>query len=281
VAQEVEIAVGGVPHDYLSACPNLVWYQQFGSGVDWLRDHPKAIAHPFVLTNCSDNHCHVLADHAFALILSFSREIPRFSQLQTKGRWDRPLDYTSGRFELRGKTMLVVGLGSIGLEIVKRARAFGLRLIGLRGNPEKAVRDVENIFCSSELDTAVSEADLIVNTLPHTKETHHLFDNSAFAAAKKGAYFFNVGRGGTVDEAALINALSNGQLAGAGLDVFEVEPLPESSPLWQMKNVLITPHTGGSHDRLHDNWFEVIFDNLERRRQNRELRNVVDKSKGY
>lgn len=277
----VEVAVGEVPRDLLAKAPRLKWYQQFGTGVDWLREHPETVEHPFLLTNCSDNHCVILADHMFALLLSFSRGIHRFARLQMTNTWERPGDHSDNSFELRGKTMLILGLGSIGMEVVKRGQAFGLRMIGIRSDASKTVDGVEKIYGNEDSDIALGQADFIANTLPHTDETHHYFDAKRFEAVKPGSYFFNVGRGGTVDETALVAALENGKLAGAGLDVFEVEPLPVDSPLWQMRNVLITPHTGGSHDRLYQCWLEVAFDNLKRDIENRPLRNVVDKRRGY
>lgn len=282
VLDRVEVAVGDVPRDLVGRAPRLKWYQQLGTGVDWLLRHPEAVERPFVLTNCSSHHCVVLADHLFAMVLAFARGLPRFFEMKRAGRWDRPtVQDPQGLFELRGRTILVVGLGSIGREIIVRARAFAMRIHGLRADPSKPCEGVERMFGPGQLHEALGTADIVAVSIPHTRATTRMFDAEAFAAMKASAFFFNIGRGGTVDEAALCRALREGQIAGAGLDVFSEEPLPESSPLWQAPNLIMTPHVGGMHERIYESFLEAAFENIERFGAGEPLNNVVDKRAGY
>ena len=280
---EVEISIGEVPRDLLAKAPKLKWHQQLGTGTEWLSDYPEAVRHPFILTNSSDDYGVVLAEHVMALILVFARQLTKHFDDQRKGVWvpDNPKLNDPDRFELRGKTLLLVGVGSIGKEIAKRAHAFGLRIVGLRSNPDKKEDHVEKMYAVDDLHIALAEADLVVNSLPITQSTIKLFDQRAFSEMKNSAYFFNIGRGATVDEKAMIKALRENQIAGAGLDVFETEPLPEESPLWKLPNVIITPHGGGNHINRYSSWIDTALDNLERYVNDRPLRNLVDKQRGY
>jgi phosphoglycerate dehydrogenase-like enzyme len=177
--------------------------------------------------------------------------------------------------------MLLVGLGAIGRQTALVASALGMHVSGMRRTKGKAVPGVEQLVEQSQLLEALPKADFVVLTIPLTHETRHMFDTQAFAVMKPGAILINIGRGATIDEAAMIAALQTGRLGGAGLDVFETEPLPADSALWGMENVLITAHYSGSTPHYDQRAFEIFLDNLERYVRGLPLRNVVDKQRGY
>lgn len=281
VLNDIEIAIGKIPADLIVRATNLKWYQQLGTGTDWMSRHPEAGELPFILTNCSDDYGVVLAEHVMAMILACARQLPAQFDSQRRGKWEQAPFSSPDRFELRGKTLLLAGVGSIGQNIAKRAKGFEMRITGLRSNPSIPVEHVEIIFGPDDLHAAVAEADMIVNSLPLTEKTRNFFDAETISRMKSSAWFFNIGRGATVDEATLVDALKNKRIAGAGLDVFKTEPLPESSPLWKLPNVIITPHDGGNHNRRYASWVDTCFDNLDRYVHSRPLRNLVDKQAGY
>lgn len=161
------------------------------------------------------------------------------------------------------------------------AQAFEMRVIGMRRNPEKTSPYVDNMVGPDRLREVLVSADFVVNTLPQTAATTHLLGVDELAAMKPTSYLVNIGRGATIDEIALANALQNGTIAGAALDVFEQEPLPDSSPLWTMPNVLITSHYAGASPHYHERALDIFLDNLQRFKDGRPLRNVVDKQHGY
>ena len=281
VLDDVEITIGAVPPDLLGRAPRLKWHQHMGTGTEWLWEHPDAVTQPFILTNCSDDYGVVLGEHMMALMLAFARQLPEHFEAQQRASWEEPPFSDPKRFEMRGKTLLLVGTGSIGKAVARQASGFSMHVIGLRADPSKTVAGIERMYGLDQFHEALSEADLIVNSLPITPSTRRFFDEAAFEHMKSSAYFFNIGRGATVDEAALIGALSAGRIAGAGLDVFEEEPLPGDSALWQLPNVIITPHSGGNHNARYESWVNTAFDNLKRYATNSPLRNLVDKKSGY
>lgn len=281
VIDEVEVAVGAVPVDLIARAPNLKWFQQLGTGTEWLMRFPETRNKAFILTNCSDDYGVVLAEHVMALMLAAARQLPQQFDSQQRAKWEPAPFSAPDRFELRGKTLLLLGVGSIGRNIARRAEAFDLRITGFRTNPTRLVEGIDRIYGPDELHTAIAEADLIANTLPITGQTRNLVNAAAIKQMKPTAWFFNIGRGSTVDQQALVDALQDKRIAGAGLDVFETEPLPESSPLWQMPNVIITPHDGGNHNRRYASWVDTCFDNIERYFTGKSLRNLVDKHAGY
>ncbi len=277
---EVEVAAGHLPPEMLSRMPNLRWYQQWGAGADWLLRHPDIAARNFILTNASGVHAIPISEHILAYLLAFARCLPEAIRAQEQHRWERDSDDLPV-FELAGKTLLLVGVGAIGRRTAQVARALGMRVLGIRNNASKSAPAIERMFHTSELESALPEADFVALTIPLTKETRGRFGADAFAHMKPSAYFINIGRGGTVDEPALIHALQTGQIAGAGLDVFAAEPLPPDSPLWDMKNVIITAHYAGGTPQYHERAMGIFIENLERYLKGEPLKNVVDKKKGY
>jgi phosphoglycerate dehydrogenase-like enzyme len=279
----IEIAARRFPRDLIARAPNLRWLQQWGAGADWLLRYPDVVAHPVVITNVSGIHAIPISEHVFAMLLAFARRLPDAIRAQAQHHWltHRELNERGGVFELAGLTMLVVGVGAIGERIARLGAAMGMRVWGVRRHPQKAATGVERMVGPDQLLDVLPEADIVVITLPHTPETTHLFDARALAAMKRGAYLVNVGRGKVVDEAALVEALRAGQLAGAGLDVFEEEPLPEDSPLWDLPNVIITSHYSGATPYYDQRALAIFIDNLRRYKAGAPLHHVVDKRLGY
>ena len=276
---DIEIAVGRFPHDLIPKAPKLRWMQQWGAGADWLLKHPEAAEAPFVLTNASGVHAVPISEHIFAYMLAFARGFPRAQRDQLESRWN-PI---AGRdlLELAGSTMLLVGVGAIGARTAKVAASFDMRVVGVRRDPSIDVDGVAEMHALTDLRQLLPEADFVVLTVPLTHTTRGLIGASDLRVMKKSAYLVNIGRGGTVREADLVRALQEGWIAGAGLDVFEEEPLPSDSPLWGMDNVIITSHYSGATPRYHERAFAIFVDNLKRYLAGEPLKNVVDKKLGY
>ena len=212
-----------------------------------------------------------------ALILALSRRLPEARDNQGKRLWRGMIGDPSQREdELGGKTLLIVGLGQIGGRLAQLAKAFDMRVVGLRRDPAKGRDVADAVHGMSELKSLLPEADFVALTCPLTEETENLLDAEAIAEMKPSAYLMNVARGRVIDEAALIEALAARRIAGAGIDVTAEEPLAPDSPLWEMEQVLLTPHTAGETRRYEDNVIEILRDNLGRlRRGEAQLLNQV------
>ncbi len=282
LCDSIEVVLGDFPRDLLPSLPNLIWFQQFGTGVEWLRSEPRCVAAPFILTSCSDDHYAVVADHAFALLLACTRNIPQYVNAQSNTEWAPPTTLDSPRLsQLNGKTLLMVGLGSIGKEIAKRARAFGLKTNGVKRDTQRQIAGISNLFSLRDLSSAVKQADIVIACLPDTPNTNKVFDDSIFKEMRSSAIFINVGRGYTVNETALCNALKSQRIAAAAIDVTKQEPLAKDSELWKCPNLLITPHVAGHHNQVLKLWRDVALENLERFSRGVPLRNTVNKQLGY
>jgi len=265
--------------DLLGAGPGLRWIQTASAGVD-RHLTARLRASPVVLTNASGVHTVNIAEHVLALLLGFARNLPVLAAAQQRQSWrEGPVP---DLFEAEGQTLVVVGLGAIGGTIARKAAALGLRVTGVRRDPVgEAPVGVERVVGLDALDAVLGAADHVVIALPLTAATQRLFDAERFARMKPGAYLYNIARGAIVDTEALLASLASGQLAGAGLDVTDPEPLPSTSPLWRMPRVVITSHTSGQTPRSAHRLVDIVIDNLLRAREGRPLRNVVDAERGY
>ena len=277
---DVEIAVGGFPPDLLLKAQNLRWFQMWSAGADWLLRYPEAIELDFVLTSASGLHAIPISEHIFGFLLAFARGLHGSRGTQQRREWP-PRDELDPVFELAGKTMVLVGLGSIGQRTARLASALDMRVLGVRRHPRIDAPFVEAVHGPDALLGLLPEADFLVLAVPHTHETHGMIGEPEFRAMKPTAYLVNIGRGGTVQEPALIRALEEGWIAGAGLDVFETEPLPDDSPLWAMHNVLVTGHYSGHTPHYQVRALDIVLDNLQRYNAGEPMRNVVDKRLGY
>lgn len=276
---EVEIAAASFPHDWVLRAPNLRWYQQWGAGADWLMKNPEAAAADFILTNASGVHSICISEHILSFMLAFARGLPQSFAVKKARDWKT--GQATPTFELAGKVMLLIGVGAIGLRTAQIASALGIRVWGVRRNPKNSADCIERMVGPDNFEDLLPEADFVVLTIPETAETHHMINAQVFEKMKPSAYIINIGRGGTIDEAAMIEALRSGKIAGAGLDVFEQEPLPEDSPLWGMDNVIITAHYSGRTPKYNERAMQIFIDNLERYLNQQPLKNVVDKKLGY
>ncbi len=279
-AADADAILGLCSERLLAAAPRLVWVQIFSSGAERCVRVSAVASGDVVLTNMQKMSSPVIGEHAVALMLALARGLPTYAKGMHEGAWMRRSEVTSAMFPVSGKTMLVVGLGGIGTEAAKRGAALGMRVLGTRNSSREGPAFVEYVGLADELPELIGQADVIVNALPLTDATRGLFDDRLFGAAKQGALFINVGRGGTVDTDALAAALSSGRIGGAGLDVTDPEPLPPQHPLWQMENVIITPHVaarGGERERHA----ALLRENLRRYAAGEPLLNVVDPARGY
>lgn len=262
----------------LRAAKRVRWVHTSSAGVDPLLC-PDLLTRDIVLT-CAKGHAvgTLLAEHAFALLLALTRGIATCARMRT---WGRNSGAGRGVSELRGKTMGIVGFGGVGLALARRARAFDMDVVAVRRTPSDDAPEGVAVWGADRLHDLLTRSDAVVLTVPLTRKTKGMFDRRAFERMKPTAILVNVGRGEVVDTAALIDALRNRRIAGAGLDVFEQEPLPDDSPLWDTENVVITPHiAGNSPDRAGRN-LEAVLENLRRFVQGRPLIGVVDKAAGY
>lgn len=231
----------------------LRWVQSWSAGVNSLPLEELA-AREIVLTSANGVHAYPISETIFALMLALTRKIHTYVRNQLTQTWH----HSNLSMEMHKKTIGIIGVGAIGRETAKIAKAFGMRVIGLRhsGKPEDYV---DEMYRPEQLNTILPQCDYVVVTLPLTKETYHLFGSQQFHLMKPTSFLINIGRGQIIAEEDLIQALQEQKIAGAGLDVFETEPLPEASPLWKLENIIITPHTAGSTEHYDKRVIEDIF----------------------
>lgn len=279
LSDELEIVVGDVPHSVIMGAPRLRWFQQWGAGADWLLHYPEAVEREFVVTTASGVHAIPISEQIIGMLLMFARGLHRAVRAQTNHTWQhQPAEQL---FETAGKTMLLVGVGAIGERTAQLAGALGMEVEGIRRNPDQAVAGVKAMYGPDQLRARLPHADVVVLTIPLSTATQGLFGATELKAMKPTAYLINIGRGGTIDEAALVQALSEHWIAGAGLDVFTQEPLPATSPLWAMEQVIMTAHYAGATPQYEERLMAIFLDNLERYRAGTPLHNLVDKRAGY
>jgi len=282
--RDAEIAIAwSLRPEQVKSAAKLRWIHSPAAAVHQLI-FPELADSDIVLTNARDVHGPVVAEHVIALIFALAKNIPAAVRLQQKHVWGQETMW-HGRprpREVAGATLGLVGLGSIGREAARRASALGMRVIAVREHPEKETPEgVDAVYGPMQLDDLLAQADYVVLAAPTTPATRNLMDASRLARIKPDACFINVGRGSLVDESALADALRNQTIAGAALDVFSKEPLPSDSPLWDLENLLITPHPAGATENLWTRHYAQISENLRRYLSGQPLLAVVDKQKGY
>ncbi|HEX2152333.1 MAG TPA: D-2-hydroxyacid dehydrogenase [Stellaceae bacterium] len=271
------LVISGLWHDaLLERAPGLRYIQSIGAGTDQFpRD--ELARRGIRLASARGVNARAVAEHAMSLILALSRRLPEARDNQARRIWRGMIgDLARREDELGGKTLLVVGLGDIGGRLARLAKAFDMRVVGLRRDPAAGAGAADAVHPMAGLGSLLPEADFVALTCPLTPETEKLIDAAALGRMKRSAYLVNVARGRVVNEPALVEALSIGRIAGAALDVTAEEPLPPASPLWGMEHVLITPHTAGETRRYEDNVIEILRENLDRLwRGETELRNQI------
>jgi phosphoglycerate dehydrogenase-like enzyme len=280
---DAEIYVSGPWNESIfSAGKRLRWVHFLWAGMN-STVFPAVVESDVTITNSAGVFGVPIAEHTMALMLSFARMIHLFARWPKetwKNRETRGKLHAQIR-ELCGATLGIIGYGGIGRETAQRAKAFGMRVIGLRNHPEQGGEFADVILGPKELDELLKQSDYLLISAPLNEATRGLIGGRELALMKPEAVIINVARGAIIDEAALIQALQDGKLRGAGLDVTTVEPLPQDSPLWEMENVIITNHVGGASPQTWERQWALFLDNLERYTAGRPLRNVVDKKAGY
>lgn len=264
--------------EIINEMPFLTWIHSITAGVDHLLCPEITDNDEITLTNAKGIFSPSLGEYVMLACLHFAKQVPRWLANKQEKRWEKFVVS-----ELRGQTMGIVGYGNIGQACARLAKAFGMRVIGLRRNPENNSTDhiVDETVGMDKLDYVMEQSDFVVVCLALTAETKHFIKAQHLQRCKKSAVFINIGRGALVDEEALVQALSDGTIAGAALDVFTVEPLPESSPLWTLPNVLISSHNA---DLLKDSRHKSVrffTENCARFLAKEELHCIVDKNAGY
>ncbi len=277
VAPEAEVIVAWqVPQAMLERATALTWIHSTAAGVDDLLS-PAVTSGRVILTSSVGIHTVGLPEHVMALVLAFARRLHIAVRNQARHRWDRSPSIGE---EIHGKVLGILGLGAIGRALAERATAFGMRVIGTKRTPE-LLPHVDRVLPPSGTDDVLRESDYLAIVLPLTTETRGLIDRRALGVMRSTAVLINVGRGAVIQEAALIEALKARTIAGAGLDVFEREPLPVDSPLYDMENVIITPHVSGASLTYLDRAIPLFCDNLRRYLDGAPMHNVVDPARGY
>lgn len=289
---EIYYALSGVPP--LAKAPNLQWVQAHYAGVDSLKDD-ELWQSDVLITTASGVHAVNMAQYALTQILAWAHRVPNwFKYKQTKqwgdSRWD-----TFVPQELHDKTLGILGYGSIGRELARLAKPFGCKILVTKRDARQLADtgysalgsgDVEGnlpdrVYPSEATRSMVAECDFVVITLPLTERTRYLFDEELFKAMKPSAFLVNVGRGAIIKETDLVRGLKKGWLAGAGLDVYEEEPLPDDSPLWELENVILTPHISGFTPHYDERATDIFVENLRRYLAGEPLLNLVDRAEGY
>jgi phosphoglycerate dehydrogenase-like enzyme len=270
----------GYTRDLSQVVPKLRWVQASMAGAGEVAKNAGLVETDIVVTTASGVYSGPLAEFVVMAMLQHAKGLERLRRDKAERAW-RPAYVDT----LEGKTLCIVGIGNIGRAIAGRARPFGMRILGVKRtvhDEDPARNHADALYGTDRLHEALAEADYVAVTLPGTPETHHLVDEEAIRSMQKGAYFVNVGRGAAVDERGLVEALREGHLSGAALDVFEVEPLPRESPLWELDNVIISPHSTDNLPGLTNRLQTDLFcDNLRRYLDGEPLINVLDKKLLY
>lgn len=276
--EDVEVLVcfdGDAQKELIDSAKSLRWIHLLSAGAD---------AMPFellkqrniILTNSKGVHKYQISEQVVGYMLLFERGLNYFIRKQINKEWDKSVRVS----ELYGKTVCILGVGSIGEEITRIAREFGMKTVGVRKSG-KISPFIDEMYTDENMISAVSNADYVICALPLTDDTYHLLDAEFFKSMKSDSVFINIGRGSVVDEVSLIDALRQKTIRGAALDVFENEPLTKDSPLWDMENVIITPHTAGISPRYMERAVQILKHNLKAYMGNGDYINVIDLKKQY
>jgi len=260
---------------------NLKWIHLAVAGVDD-SVFPELLKSKVIITACKGMHSHTISEHILGMMLSFSKGIHLSSIKQVQKNWAFN-EVMKQRFELRGKTLGIIGLGGIGLELARKSKCLGTQVIGMKNRLRRGerIKYVDKLFPKEKLSELLTLSDFVALCLPLTDETFHLIGEKELGLMKSSAYIINTSRGKIIDEKALIDALENKRIAGAGLDVFEEEPLSQSSRLYDLENVIITPHVAGTMTDYFQKVARILKENLKRYLSGKKMINLVDKKLGY
>ena len=278
LVQSADVIIGNVPPAMIAGSTNLKWMQLNSAGTDGYTAEGILPADA-LLTNATGAYGLAISEHMLGTLLCLMKRLNSYCENQKEHQWKDAGNVTS----IYGSRTLVVGLGDIGGEFAQRMHALGSTVVGIRRNKTEKPEYLEGLYQMDALKEEAAKADIVATCLPGTKETQKVFDKAFFAAMKQGSFFLNVGRGSAVDSEALAETLNSGHLAGASVDVTDPEPLPADHPLWDAKNLLITPHVSGGY-HLQETFERIVRiskENLEHFVKGEPLRNIVDFETGY
>lgn len=270
------------PEAFFASARRLRWVHSFSAGIE-ANLFPALVESDIVLTNGAGLHSVAIPEHVLGIMLALARNLHAALRLQAERRFDRfgVISFGGGICELEGSRLAILGAGPIGASLARKASALGMSVRVLRRRPDRPVAGAETVVGPGDLHPLLGWADFVVLAVPLTGETQNLIDRAALAAMRSSAYLINIARGEVVDDAALLDALRRGAIAGAGLDVFREEPLPESSPYWTLANAIVTPHVSGYTAPYFRKSLDLFRDNLRRFVAGEPLLNVVNKRLGY
>lgn len=272
-----EIIFGWPEEEHLKKAKNLRWLQLPSAGADSYTNRELFHNKDILLTNSSGVFGLPIAEHVLAMILSYNRNLMEYAYQQRDKEWKgirRTRDFY-------GSTIGVIGLGDIGTEVAKKAKALGSRVLAVKRTLSQKPDYVDHIYMVEEIDQVLEQSDYIVLALPSTRKTKQLITEERLRKMKSDAFLVNIGRGGLIDQEAFITALKEHWIGGAGLDVTTPEPLPQDSPLWELPNVMITPHVSGSSPSNDGRRMEIFIRNLKNYVTKQSMENVVDFMEGY
>ena len=278
LVQKASVIVGNIPADLIQASPALELLQLSSAGTD-AYIVSGVLAKSTVLTNATGAYGKAVSEHAFAMALMLQKKLHLYRDAQNAHTWtDRGTVCSMG-----DATVLVVGLGDIGLRFARMCKAMGAHTIGVKRRPGDCPEGVDELWLTDKLDELLPRADVVASFLPGTGDTRGMYDGERFSRMKPGAVFINCGRGNAVNAEALAEALESGRLGAAGIDVTDPEPLPEDSPLWAIENLVITPHVSGFYHlpETFERIVEIAAENLGHWSRGETLRNIVDFKTGY
>ncbi|MDQ0417961.1 phosphoglycerate dehydrogenase-like enzyme [Croceifilum oryzae] len=274
---EILIAYGdGVSPEVLDVMPNLKWVHVLSSGLNLL---PKAKlkSKETIVTNVKGIHAIPMSEYTISMILNIVRRNYHFFQLQQKNEWESWVTVE----EAYGKTLGIIGLGTVGMDIAKKAKVFGMNIMGMCNQSQPVCEYVDEVVPKENMEYLLRNSDFVLLTVPLTSDTFHLIDINELNMMKKSAYIMNISRGNVINEEALIQVLKEKRIAGAVLDVFSSEPLPSDHPIWELDNVMVTPHAAGRTPFYMERSLDIFTTNLEIYPNESKMVNVIDLDKGY
>jgi len=280
-AEDANVLVGWLfDNEIFHSAKELAWVHAASAGVDRFL-FPEFVESPVILTNSSGIHRAPMSELAVAFMLCFAKNLPAFMKLKAEKKWVKKPNPLRDVDELTGKTLGVLGLGNVGMELSFRGKCFGMEVVAVDRRVVRRPSYVDEVMGLWGLDTLLAKSDYLVITVPLTSSSKHMIGERELRLMKSHACIINISRGPVVEEKALVKALKEGRIAGAGLDVFEKEPLPMDSELWDLENVIITPHISGGTPRYAERLTEIFCENLSRFLEGKTLINLVDKKEGY
>jgi D-2-hydroxyacid dehydrogenase (NADP+) len=281
--READVMIGwALPAEQFRTAKSLRWIYSITAAVDQFL-YPELVSSEIAISNAGRVHGPVVAEHAMAMLLALAKKLPSAVRYQERRKWAMEAIWNEQPRprEVRGATLVVIGMGSIGTEVASMAAALKMNVIAVREHPERGPGGANEVLGYEELDGSIARADYVVLAAPLTERTRHMIDARRLQIFKPMAFLINVSRGALVDEAALVKALRDRRIGGAALDVFEEEPLSRWSPLWKMRQVLITPHTAFLTENVWQRHYEVFAANLNLYLAGLPLEDVIDKKRGY